>query len=84
MPATITSHPVGTSVIFRHEGRGRKAQVVSHDPVTGAVNGIAVYVGDGHPDPSKEKWVIDFGVPDPQHAETPQHEITDGFFHRAP
>lgn len=84
MPATVSSHPVGTPVIYRHEGKARKAQVTGHDPATGEVNGLAVYVGDGHPDPAKEKMVIDFGVPDPKHAEVPQHEITDGYFHKAP
>lgn len=75
---------MGTELLYRHEGVHRKAQVTSHHPDTGEVNGIAVYRpihAPGTPEKDQE-WAIDFGVNDPKHAETPQHETTDGYFKR--
>lgn len=79
MAAHKSTHPVGTSVIYRHEGKARKAQVTSHHSETGEVDGLAVYGSDGQEKPT---WVVEFGVTDPKHAEVPQHEITDGYFHK--
>lgn len=67
------AHPIGTEVTYRHQGKRRRAQVTEHHPDTGEVHGLAVYDANGG---------IEFGVSAPKLATTPEHEITDGYFHR--
>lgn len=79
-PTSKHTHPVGTEVIYRHEGKARKAQVTEHHSETGEVHGLALYEESPHSTPACRQYVILGGVTGVKHAETPQHEITDGYF----